>query len=392
MSRPGPPVVLGISFTALAAGMFSIVSFGTLAPELQTGLGLSRAAIGLLASLIFVGALLSSRPAGRLTDSTGPGGVLGLALCGLAGAMALAAASPAAAPFMAAAFIAGLAYGGVNPATNVIVAGQLARRLGFFLSVKQSGVPVGGLVAGILLPPVALAFGWRVALLVPVLVCLAVAAATPLLRGAAVLAASEDGPDRPWRRADQFALGFFGFAMSGTQWAFLSYLTLYLTEEIEFSLYPAGLALALAQGFGAGGRLAWGWLSDREGRRLTVLLLMCLTALASLAALASGIGEPMVWPIVAVCGFAIVGWNGAYFALLAEQAGPGRVGRVSGEALVFVFAGPVVVPPALGLLVDSTGSWQAMWGAAAVAVAVSASVLWAVLRNGLRVVNAPRSL
>ena len=313
-----------------------------------------------------------------------------MSLVAFAAAMAAAAVAPDAAVLMLAVLGAGIAYGGVNPPTNVVVAGRLVRRLGFFLSLKQSGVPLGGLLAGIVLPPVAVAFGWRWAFGIAVAVCLVAAALTPLLRNAAVLRSAPGGPRGPARgRRRLLVLGAFGFVMSGTQWTFLTYLSLYLTSAHGFSLAEAGLALAIAQALGAAGRLLWGHLSDAEGRRIQILLAMAGLALVSLALLASDPGTAAIWPVVAVSGFAIVGWNGAYQALVAERAGPGQVGRASGEALFFVFGGAVVLPPLLGLLADATGSWQPLWAVAAAAVAVAGIGLWAGLRVVAPVVDAP---
>ena len=114
--------------------------------------------------------------------------------------------------------------------------------------------------------------------------------------------------------------------MSGTQWTFLTYLSLYLPGTRGFSLAEAGLALAIAQGLGSVGRLLWSHLSDAEARRVHILLAMSCLALVSLALLASDT-VTAVWPVVAVSRFAIVGWNGAYHGLVAERAGPGRVGE-----------------------------------------------------------------
>jgi MFS family permease len=287
----------------------------------------------------------------------------------------------------------GLAYGGVNPPTNVVVAGQLGRRLGFFLSVKQSGVPLGGLLAGVALPPIAIALSWRWALGITVLATVAVAAATPLLRNAAVLRGS--GPAAraaPIQRRELFAIGFFGFAMSGSQWTLFTYLTLFLTEDLGFTLGIAGLALALAQGVGAGGRLVWGWLSDSPGRRLGILLFVALLSAGLLAALAGGAGRTALWPLIALLGLALVGWNGAYHALVAERAGPGRIGKASGNALVFVFAGAVVLPPLLGLLADRFDSWRALWGVDAAIVVLAAVVLGTTRGSSVRAGYAPQAI
>ena len=379
---PGPWAVVGVSIIALGAATFAIVAIGTLAPKLQAALGFSRAEIGVLTSLIFVGSVFTSRLGGRLTDSFGPARVLGFSLAAFAATMGLAAAAPNAALFMAAIFLAGLLYGGVNPPTNVVVAGRLQRRrLGFFLSLKQSGVPIGGLLAGAVLPPIAVAFGWRIAFVVGVAACFAAAATTPLLRGATVLRAEGGHADSPLGRRQLAGLGAFGFVMAGTQWTFLTYLSLYLTERLNFSLSLAGLALVVAQGVGAGARLVWGWASDASGRRILVLLVMTGAQLAALELLAGNPGRTAVWPLVALAGFTIVGWNGAYYALLAEQVGPARVGRASGDVLVFIFAGSVVLPPLYGVLVDSAGAWRPMWAVAGGVVGLAGLILWAGLRE-----------
>ena len=382
-AEPGAVAVVGLSLGALASATFAIVALGVLAPKLQDEFGFSNAEVGFLISLVFIGGAITSPRAGVLTDRIGPAAVLGRSLALFTAAMAVAAAAPTVAIFLAGLTIAGFMYGGINPPTNVVVAGRMAQKIGFFLSVKQSGVPLGGLLAGLILPPVAIAFGWRWALAVAVGACAAVAALMPRLRGAAVI--GSDDPDHagssPLTRRDLAALGLFGFVMSGVQWSVFAHLTVFLTEERAFSLTLAGLALALAQGLGAGARLLWGWLSDIPGRRLTILVMLAAVGATCLAALAAGARGPVLWLTIGIAGVVIIGWNGAYYALIADRAGAGGLGRASANSLVFVFGGTVVLPPLLGLTVDLSDSWRPFWAIAAGAVFLAGAALWVGLRG-----------
>jgi MFS family permease len=372
--------VVGVSISALAAATFAISAIGVLAPKLQSNFDLSRTGVGLLTSLMFLGAAIGSGPAGKLTDRTRPANVLGLSMAAFAGGVALLAVAPSRGVLLAAVALAGVAYGGVNPPTNVMVAGRMAQRVGFFLGLKQSGVPLGGLVAGVVLPPVALAYGWRVSVALAAVVCVLAAFAVILVRNARRIVLTASGQGKEVDRRQVAALGTFGFVMAGTQWAFLTYLVLFLTEQLHFGLALAGLALALAQGLGACARLAWGWLSDVSGRRLDVLLVMAAMQVAALELLALVPVRAAVWPLVGLAGLSVVGWNGAFYGLVAETAGPGRIGEVSGRALVLIFAGSVVFPPLLGALVDAVDSWRPLWAVCGGMVAIAAIVL----RTGLR--------
>ena len=92
---PGAVAVVGVSVSALAAATFAISSIGVLAPKLQSSFNLSRAGVGLLTSLMFLGAALGSGPAGKLTDRRHPARVLGFSMAAFAGAVARAAWSSA---------------------------------------------------------------------------------------------------------------------------------------------------------------------------------------------------------------------------------------------------------------------------------------------------------
>jgi hypothetical protein len=123
-----------------------------------------------------------------------------------------------------------------------------------------------------------------------------------------------------------------------------------------------------------------------------ILVMVALLSAGLLAALAGGAGPVVLWPIVAVLGLALVGWNGAYHALVAERAGPGGIGKASGNALVFVFAGAVALPPLLGILGDTLDSWPVLWGVDAAVVVVAALVLAATLGSSVRAASLPRPL
>ena len=86
--------------------------------------------------------------------------------------------------------------------------------------------------------------------------------------------------------------------------------------------------------------------------------------------------ESALWPVAALTGAALVSWNGAFHALVADRAGPGGIGRLSGEMMAVVFAGSVCLPPLLGFLSEELDSWTLLWAIAAVVVALAAAVLW----------------
>jgi MFS family permease len=48
------------------------------------------------------------------------------------------------------------------------------RRRGFLMGVKQTGLTLGGLLGGLVLPSLASAAGWRISVLVPIAACVIV--------------------------------------------------------------------------------------------------------------------------------------------------------------------------------------------------------------------------
>jgi fucose permease len=387
MSWVTPPVLvgLGVSASATAASTFSTLGLGALAPTLRASLHLTTAEVGLIPGLVSLGALTASIPAGHVTDRIGAGRSLTLALLGVAAGVIIALLAPGRWVFLGGAFVTGLGYGAVNPATNVLSTALVPRRRrALFLSVKQTGVTVGGLAAGLALPRLAQWLGWRSALTLPiaVLLCGVLMGLWAAGREAAGWFDSTRGAPAGRPASTSLSLpriaptALFGFVMSGVQFSLAGYLTVYLVDTHGFSTTAAGTALSVAFASACFGRIAWGWLSDRWfASHAATLALIAAASAAAIAAMASGIGGLSLWLIVVMIGLSSIAWNGVYMALITEPATRDGLGRATGRGLTAIYAGSALVPPLLGAVKDATGSWPAAWGVAIGAVLLAGAIL-----------------
>ena len=153
---------LGVTTFTQAASSAVTSALGPLAPLLMAQFAISRGEVGLVQTAVYLSATWSALVGGRLADRVGERSVL--IVSGLitgAGAIAAAFAGPFWA-FLGAAFILGLGTGVQNPAGSAAVMRWFPpRRRGFAMGIRQTGVPVGGVLAATLWPWVATAWGWR---------------------------------------------------------------------------------------------------------------------------------------------------------------------------------------------------------------------------------------
>jgi len=388
------PVVVALAVTLAVQTLtaMAMIAPSVLAPVAAPDLGLAPQSIGFFVSLSYLGAMLSGLATGRLTARFGPLAVcqaaVVLAGAGLAlGYLAVAAVLPLAA------LVIGCAYGVVNPVSSHI----LARRtppgmMSLVFSIKQTGVPVGGAIAGVVAPSLALALGWTRA--APVLAAVCIAAAFLLLPARAALAEKRSppaGPGGSLRRAlSGFGrpiglalssgplreLSYASFGYAAVQLVFVAYFVSYLALELGYSLVTAGLAYACAHGAGIVGRIAWGAVADRWlAPRTTLALLGAVSALCSLTVAAFS----PAWPLAAVIavgmlyGASAVGWNGVFLAQVARVAPAGQVGSATGGTQFFTFAGALCGPPLFAAAVWATASYA--WAFALFAVPSAAVAL-----------------
>ena len=358
---------MGVAVLALLASAFTLMAPSVLSPLLRPALHLSEVGVGAIATAGYGGAMLSATLGGRLTDRAGPTRVIVGGMAVLALGCLVVAASPVAAVLYLGVLVVGLGHGAINPATTVLANPPGPRRRGLVMSLKQSGVPLGGAVAGVLLPGLAGLVPWRWALVSPVLVCVAVAAvaltwaAQPPPRRAA--APSSD--DLGWHLALPWAYGY-GLLVAGVQVTLFTLTTVYLVEDRGLSATRAGLGTSLLFAGGLLGRPVWGLLSDRLARyRPMVLQANAMLAAGMLWALSAAPDRLLPAALVGV-GVTAAGWNGVYVAAVAEAAAH-RVGAASGSALMLINVGAVLLPLGTGALVAGTGSWRVGWLAMAAA-------------------------
>ncbi len=349
---------IAISTLVLAVGSFTVIGASAIAPLISVALGLSEVGVGAIASVAYLGALLTAPISGLVTDRTGPARVILVGLLALAAGNLLAGLAWHIAAFYIGIMVAGFGYGAINPATTVLANPATARRRALVMGVKQAGVPAGGMVAGAVLPVLGQAFGWRWAFALSMLVCLGVAFAVAARGGYVVRRARPtSAPHRPGRRL-RLPLGYaFGLMIAGVQVSIFAFTAVYLVDVRDFSTVSAGLGVSTLLLGGVVGRLFWGWLSDLFSRhRLLVLEGVGLLGAVFLTCLV--VAPDALVPLTLVClGVCSVGWNGVYIAVVAESTKRHRVGRSTGMSLALINAGAIAFPLAVGALVNWTSSW-----------------------------------
>jgi MFS family permease len=386
------PVSLAITFAIQTMVAFAVYCAPVMAPVAGPALGVSPATVGYYIAASYLGSMLGSAAAGGWVARFGPIRVsqASLALCG--GGLALAASGwgPV---VMLGGFIVGLGYGPTTPASSSILVRTPAKYFSLIFSIKQTGVPAGGALAGLLVPTLILAVGWQWGAAAIGAACLLLAVAIAGVRShydrdldpqAPVSLRSALAPVRlvlAERRLRQLCLA--GFVYGGVQITLVTFLVTFLVESFLLSLVLAGLVMAVAQIASVTGRIVWGVLADRVLKRRTMLGLLGLgMGISSLLALTAGPEWPrwLLFVYASAFGATAVGWNGVYLAEVARLAPEGRASAATGGALFFTFLGVVITPPLFHVVLALAGSYAVAYSVfAAPALAVG---VWLLLGRG----------
>src|SRR5438874_9388537 len=314
-------------------------STAVLAPEIAESFAIAPKWIGVFVGIVYAGAMIASLACGGFIERFGAIRVsqFGVLVCAAATLMIALAPAHATALLACGALLIGIGYGPITPASShVLIRTAPPSRLALTFSIKQTGVPAGAALAGAALPACALLVGWRFSLLAAALMGIAVVAAAQPVRAGLDADRGPRGSLSPaailrplaivWRSRTLIELALVSFIYAGTQVCLTSFLVVYLTESISWSLVGAGFALTAATLGGVVGRIAWGMVADRVLPPRSVLGVIGIAACLCSGVLAAA---TPAWPTVALVvtvtlfGATATGWNGVQLAEVARHAPPG---------------------------------------------------------------------
>lgn len=372
--------MLGVALAAQVGTSVIDQGIPTLTGFLKSDLGLSAGTAGLAVSAFAFGKIFGSYAAGVAADRLGERRVLLLGGLTTAGLVALSVAMPIGLLF-ALLVLAGMAGAASTPAGGRLVLLAFPRdRRGLALGIRQTGIPLGGLVAAALLPWVAHRTSWRWSLVVAACVTVTMVLPLALARIERDRDAGKEATPEPLRgpardRNIRLLTLWACLVVSG-QYAVLAFLALDLHHGARLTLATASLLVALANATGIAGRVAWGAVSDRalsRGRKPLLLALTAVGLVGSLLLFATPRSAPIavLALVAAVAGLGLIGYQGLWVTMIAEAAGPARVGAATGFAITFVTMSIALSPPLYGAVADLAGTYRAIWGALSCVLAVA---------------------
>lgn len=364
----------------------------TLAPTLAPRVGWPAESVGYLSSMITAGSIFVLLLASPLQRRVGSMRMLqiGVAL-GVAGT--LLSALPSALALAAGSLLIGLSIGPPSTAgMDVLQRYAPLRHRNLLFSVKQAGVPLGGVAAGLLLPGAVQWLGLEGAFI-----------------GAAAFAAVALWLVQPWRqRVDaqrdrslrlqwrQFGsidtlrrplavlvampgmrrMGIAGACLAAGQSAWFAFLVTYLVSQLGWSLVAAGALFAMMQALSALGRPLAGFVSDRLGDGVRVLRWMAAGSAATTFSFAFCTPAWPTWTVVGLAvlaGLTVASWNGIQFAEVARLAPRESLGEAMAGATLLLLAAYVIAPVLFGLVLAAGGGYRLAF---VMVAALTSAALW----------------
>lgn len=342
-----------------------------LLPVWQTEFALSLTQVGSLKSLYSGTMALLQVPAGLLAERWGERALLGIGtvITGLA-YLTLGMAEGHVA-LLATLLVAGAGAAVQHPLSSSVVSktyDQGTRRAA--LGIYNFSGDVGKIAISLALSVIIGSLGWRwgttsagilgvAAGIIAFLVLRRLGAgAPPDINRAGLAATARSGrkdSETGWGVTNWFGfyvLSTIGIIDSAGRTGFLTFLPFLLIAEGE-GVETVGVALALVYGGGAAGKFLCGFLSQRLGIILTVVLTEMITGFGILLLLVLPLNEAMV--LLPLIGLGLNGTSSVLYGTVSEFVTEERQARGFGLFYTLSIGGSAVAPALFGLLSDASG-------------------------------------
>ena len=156
------PLAITTAIQSMTA--MSLLALPAMAPRVAQAVGISATYVGIYVAVAYLASILASLASGAAVGRYGSIRVsqacLVLCACGLA-----LCTAPVPWVILLGAVLIGFGYGPITPASSHLLARTTpVHRMSLVFSIKQTGVPLGGALAGAIVPPLQLLAGWQPAL------------------------------------------------------------------------------------------------------------------------------------------------------------------------------------------------------------------------------------
>ncbi|GAB3679811.1 MFS transporter [Salinisphaera aquimarina] len=368
MLRPSAGAVGVATFTVLP--LFLV---GALGIQLSADIGVPVSALGIASAAFFGSGALASYFAGRVATAYGVRTTMRASLVLVIMVLLFLAVGV----HSLAGLVVILALGGMGnalaqPSVNLYLAERIDRhRQGTAYGIKQSAIPVAGMLAGLAVPIIGLTVGWRWAFALFALPAVLLAIYTPNAR----LAVRSTQAAAPALRLPRKALMVISTG-SGLGMAAGSSLSIFLVPGAVvagWSPGQAGVVFAGASIVGVSGRLLSGVLADRRDEKHLQAIALMLVA-GAIGFLALALSHQWLYVVGASIAFGFGwGWTGLLIHAVV-QLSPADPAASTGLVQVGTSSGAVIGPLIFGFIVEHF-SYRVAWGAAGLELLLGSAIL-----------------
>jgi ACS family hexuronate transporter-like MFS transporter len=382
--------------------------FAILAPQLQTEIGWTEIEYGYIVTAFQLFYAIGLLLVGKWMDFLGTkkGYILSIIVWSLAAMSHAFARTPIG--FGVARLALGIGESGNFPAAIKTIAEWFPRKeRALATGIFNSGSNIGAIVAPLLVPMIALNFGWQAAFILTGFLgfiwlffwlrLMSRPEENPGVNSVELKLIKEDAEDdleKPtsiWkiiRTRKVWAIAIGKFMTDPIWWFFLYWLPKFLNTTYGLQLDKIGLPLITAYLIADVGSIGGGWLSSTflqlgwtiNAARKTTLLICALLVVPIY--FASGIGD--LWPAVILIGLGMAahtGWSANMYTLATDFFPKKDIGTVVGFVGMAGAMGGMLMASATGHLLEATGSYEILFVIAASMYGIALMIIHLLVPN-----------
>jgi len=386
-------IIVVVATLSQTAATFVTYGMGPIATFYQTEWNLSSFQAGFIVSAVNIGPIFSMIVFGYLMDKKGEKQIIGWGsiLLGFSALLLMLANSYTVLIILL--VVVGIWYGSAQTGgSTAIVKWFPDKHRGLAIGIRQTGIPIGGALASVILTYMYHHYNLTSVHLVQGLVAIAGGLIFLLIyqepkNHIAAVASSVTFKEKMSaikNNKELYPIYIVGIVMMTLQMILVAHFMSYLHQEGDYSLTEAGQYLSLVLLGGMIGRVAIAWISDQffAQKREHLLIMVMASAVIFTVLLPFILQEKILMLLFCfLLGFVALGWYSLYIACVTERSNPHYVALTVSAALTLNQLFIVIAPSLFGFMVTVFSSYQLAMDIVAIFIALGAVNLFRSLKR-----------